>query len=158
MRLLLFFFFNCLCIAALQASAQTGNLKDTTAAKQQIVAINAGLDNAVTNKQADYLQKHFAPDFYFLHSTGQVDSKKSWMQYVLDTATRYRSRTHDSVTVELHGDVAILTGILTVTRTAQTKITGYVLRYIRLYAYRQNRWQLLSHRSLNESHLPDESL
>lgn len=149
------FFFSCACLIALHTNAQSNRIPiDTSATKSLLININQLLDQAVVDKQTLFLQKHYAPDFYFLHGTGQIDSKQSWMNYIMDTATRYHSRKHDSVDVELHGDVAIVTGILTVKRPASTKQTGYALRYIRVYAYRKN-WQLLSHRTIQEWHLPD---
>jgi len=109
-------------------------------------------------KNAAFMQTHYAPDFYFRHSTGLIDSKESWMKGVLDTSNHFLSRQHDSVDVELHGDVAVLAGKLTVKRRGANKISGYGLRYIRVYAYRKKKWQLLSHRSTDEWQLPDEPL
>jgi hypothetical protein len=152
-------FFICLYLTALATSAQTNNvLRDTVATKQVLLTTNQSLDDAAVHKDVAYMQTHYAPDFYFLHSTGLIDSKQSWMKGVLDTATHFLSRHHDSVQVELHNDVAVLAGMLTVKRTDGHKISGYGLRYIRVYAYRNNVWQLLSHRSTQEWKLPDESL
>jgi ketosteroid isomerase-like protein len=149
------FFFSCICLLALQANAQADiPITDTAATKKLLININQGLDQAVVDKQALFLKNHYAPDFYFLHGTGQVDSKQSWMRSVLDTATHYQYRRHDSVAVELHGDVAIVTGILTVKRATGTN-SRYALRYMRLYAHRKGIWQLLSHRTAQERHLPD---
>lgn len=152
------FIVSCLCFVALFANAQSRLSKDTTVVKQAVTTINQALDQAVVDKKSAFMQQHYAPDFYFLHGTGQVDSKKSWMNYVLDSTTKYRSRTHDSVTVELHNDVAIVAGVLTVTRAAANKISGYALRYIRVYAFRKKAWQLLSHCTTREWQLQDESL
>ena len=80
------------------------------------------------------------------------------MKGVLDTSNHFLSRQHDSVDVELHGDVAVLAGKLTVKRRGANKISGYGLRYIRVYAYRKKEWRLLSHRSTDEWQLPDEPL
>lgn len=154
-----YLFFIGLHLAALFSKAQSDvSLRDTTATKQLVATINQELDNAVVNKKAAYMQAHYAPDFYFLHSTGHIDSKQSWMNGVLDTAVHFLSRQHDSVEVELHNDVAVVAGVLTVKRRGENKISGYVLHYIRVYAYRSKVWQLLSHRSTQEWPLKDEPL
>lgn len=149
-------FFFCLCLITFAGQAQSKKvLKDTTVTKTFLLNLNQGIDNAVVTKEAAFLQKHYAPDFYFLHSTGAIDSKESWIKNVLKPTSQYLSRQHDSVQVELHGDVAVVAGSLTVKRPKDKNITGYILRYIRVYAYRQKVWQLLSHRSTYEWHLPE---
>ena len=148
---LLYFVFLTLC-------AQAQSLQDSVAGKKHLLRLNKLLDQAVVDKNAAFLQKHYAEDFYFKHGTGLIDSKKSWMKNVLDTTAAFHSRSHDSVFVEWHRNVAILAGTLTVKRRVQTMLRGYALRYIRVYAYRKKVWQLLSHRTTQEWHLPDSPL
>lgn len=133
---------------ALHSSAQY-NIHTATA-KQRVDSINRLLDRAVVNKQLDRLQRHYATDFIFTHSTGHVDSKSSWIKSVMDTSVHFISREHDSVYVELHKDIAIVAGTLTVHRRTKAKDTAYALRYIRVFIYRDSRWQLISHISTNE--------
>jgi hypothetical protein len=146
----------CLVLVTLGAQAQT--LRDSVAAKKYLLRLNKLLDQAVVDKDASFLQKHYADDFYFKHGTGLIDSKRSWMKNVLDTSAAFHSRSHDSVFVEWHGNVAVLAGTLIVKRRAGTKLRGYGLRYIRVYGYRKKVWQLLSHRTIQEWHLPDMPL
>ncbi|MBD0277728.1 MAG: nuclear transport factor 2 family protein [Bacteroidota bacterium] len=145
--------FSCLLFYFIGAQAQV-NYKagDTTIVKQQVDSINRLLDRSVVSKHVAVLQKHYAEDFVFTHGTGLVDSKASWMKNVLDTATHYVSREHDSTNVELHNDVAIIIGILTVQRKQQDKISRYGLRYVRVYQLRRTQWQLISHRTTAEWH------
>jgi hypothetical protein len=146
------------CFVLVTLCTQAQSVRDSAAAKKHLLRLNRLLDQAVVDKNAAFLQKHYAEDFYFKHGTGLIDSKRSWMKNVLDTAAAFHSRSHDSVFVEWHGNVAVLAGTLTVKRRAGTKLRGYGLRYIRVYGYRKKVWQLLSHRTIQEWHLPDMPL
>lgn len=124
---------------------------DSVAARHAIDSVNRMLDNAVVNKQVDILNKHYAEDFYFKHGSGNVDSKRSWINNITrPSAPGYLSRTHDSVIVELHKEIAVVTGTLTVRRSAAVKRQGYALRYVRVFVLNENTWQLLSHNTVYE--------
>ena len=124
---------------------------DSAGVRHAIDSINRMLDNAVVNKQADILNKHYADDFYFKHGSGNIDSKKSWIDNAIGPSSPgYISRTHDSVTVELHKDIAIVKGTLTVRRPAAVTRSNYALSYFRVYVLRKNVWQLLSHNTVVE--------
>jgi ketosteroid isomerase-like protein len=138
-----FLLFACLFIGNI-VCAQKG--KDTVATKRILDSINRLVDMAVVKKEMATLQKYYADDFYFLHATGKVDNKASWMKSVSNPNTQTLSREHDSVQVELHDDVALLSGTLSVRFPSGTR-AGYAIRYIRVYAFRKEDWQLLSHRS-----------
>lgn len=116
--------------------------------------INRNLDKAVVNRDIPTLQKYYADDFVFTHGTGLVDSKESWIKNIqkLTDKDRFTARDHDSTAVELHGDVAILTGKLSVTRQANDNIRRYYLRYVRVYALRNKVWQMICHRTTKEWH------
>lgn len=133
---------------ALHSTAQYDVHTATT--KHMVDSINRLLDRAVVHKQLAKLQRHYASDFVFTHSTGHVDSKSSWIKSTMDTSVHFISREHDSVYVELHKDIAIVAGTLTVHRRTKAKDTGYALRYIRVFVYLDSRWQLLSHISTKE--------
>jgi exopolysaccharide biosynthesis protein len=139
-----FLFLNVLC--------QPKNKNDSIATKKIVDSINRLIDNAIVNKQYDILQKHYAQDFYFKHGAGQIDNKESWIEYQRKPTTNYVSRSHDSVSVELHKDIAVLKGILSVNRLSDGKKSAYSLKYFRVYIYRKKVWQLLSHNTIEESH------
>lgn len=144
--ILLFCFFFLLC----QNATAQPKLKDTAAVKRYVDSLNRSIDAAVVNKNIPFLRKHYATDFHFTHGTGQIDSKESWMNFIAKPATQYLYRRHDSTAVEWHHDVAIVTGTLSVKRSATD--AGYALNYVRVYAWRKKVWQLLSHRTTKEWH------
>ena len=142
-------FINCILVTLLvQAQVSKGS-----ATKFFIDSINRIIDRAVVKKQMVLLQKYYAHDFVFTHGTGLVDSKESWLKNVRDTSVHYLSREHDSTVVELHKEVAIISGTLTVKRQRPEGSATYALRYVRVFALRQKQWQMISHRTTLEWHL-----
>jgi hypothetical protein len=114
---------------------------------------NRKIDRAVVSKDIKFLDQHYGEDFVFTHATGLVDSKKSWIESIKKNKG-YAAREHDSTIVELHKDLAIIEGKLTVTRLEPAKdgTIKYSLRYIRVFALRKKNWEMISHRSTSEWH------
>jgi ketosteroid isomerase-like protein len=149
MKKMLFILFGLVIGTSLVGVAQTA---DET--KKLVDETNRILDRAVVKQDVATMQKYFGDDFYFKHSTGQIDSKESWITSIknLKEGNRFTSREHDSTEVELHGDVAIVAGKLSVAREAQPQVRKYYLTYIRVFALRNKTWQLISHRTTKEWH------
>lgn len=120
--------------------------------QKTIEELNQRIDNAVIKKDVDQLRKLYADDFVFTHGTGVVDSKESWLKDIEKSTARFISRQHDSTTVEVHDNVAIITGRLMVTREGEKGISRYGIRYVRVYALRKKQWLLISHRTVKEWH------
>ena len=114
---------------------------------------NRKIDKAVVAKDMDFLKKHYGEDFVFTHGTGLIDSKNSWLESIRKSKG-YAAREHDSTVVELHKDIAIISGKLTVGRLtpASDGTSKYSLRYVRVFAHRKNNWEMISHRTTSEWH------
>jgi ketosteroid isomerase-like protein len=128
-------------------------ITDTGSIKVLIDSVNSGIDNAVVRKDLSFLQLHYADDFRFIHATGVIDSKSSWMNNV--KTNRMLSRSNDSVLVELHGNLAVVTGTLTVRFPKETARKGYAVRYVRVFTLKGKLWQLVSHHSTAEWDVED---
>jgi ketosteroid isomerase-like protein len=121
--------------------------------KQKVVDdINRNIDYAVVKKDVAILRQLYADDFVFTHGTGYVEGKESWIKDVENPAKKFTSREHDSTLVELHQDLAIVTGRLIISRSEKDKVYRYGIRYIRVFALRNKDWQLVSHRTIKEWH------
>jgi ketosteroid isomerase-like protein len=149
MKKMLFILFGLIIGASAVGVAQTAN-----ETKKLVDDTNRIIDRAVVKQDVATMQKYFGDDFYFKHSTGEIDSKESWITSIknLKEGNRFTSREHDSTEVELHGDIAIVAGKLSVAREAQPQVRKYYLTYIRVFALRNKTWQLISHRSTKEWH------
>jgi ketosteroid isomerase-like protein len=131
-------------ISALSGRAQT--------VSEAIDALNRKVDQAVVEKNIPVMQEIYGDDFVFTHGTGMVDSKASWIGKNQSSASKFLSRDHDSTQVELHGEVAIVTGRLMIARESKEGISKYGLRYVRVFVLRNKKWQMISHRTVKEWH------
>jgi ketosteroid isomerase-like protein len=114
---------------------------------------NRKIDQAVVTKDMKFLDRNYGDDFVFTHGTGLIDSKNSWLQDIRKSKG-FAAREHDSIVVELHKDVAIVSGKLTVTRLSPAKdgTLKYSLRYVRVFRQRKQNWEMISHRTTSEWH------
>ncbi|HMR92851.1 MAG TPA: nuclear transport factor 2 family protein [Chitinophagaceae bacterium] len=108
-----------------------------------LVQLNQQIDQEVVEKNIAALQERYAHDFVFTHGTGHVEGKESWLKAVARGS--FVSRQHDSVLVEMHAGVGIVRGKLTVSRKNDNGQDGYFIKYVRVYALRADRWQMISH-------------
>lgn len=106
---------------------------------------------AIVDLDFETMGRIYADDFVFSHSTGAVQTKAQWFDVLRTTDAPYTSRVVDDIMVELHDDVALTSGRLTIKRdTDNPRFREFRIRYIRVYAFRDRRWQMLSHRSISE--------
>lgn len=136
--------FSCLFLAG-SLIAQSGH---------PLALFNQSVDDAVVKKDSLSLKKWYGEDFIFTHGTGLVEGKASWLRAVVNPNSRFISRQHDSVTVELHHkNIGIVYGKLTVTRHDRENHVRYALWYVRVFHKKKKQWQMVSHRTVQESHL-----
>ncbi len=120
---------------------------------KRVDELNRKIDKAVVAKNIATLEQSYGEDFIFTHGTGLVDSKKSWLEAIKKNPG-YVSREHDSIQVELHKDIALVFGKLTVARLQPAKdgTSKYSLHYVRVFALRKKNWEMISHRTTSEWH------
>lgn len=136
----------CFCAAAETISAQTNFKKDSI----YLISLNQQIDQLVVKKNVIALDTAYATDFVFSHGSGKIEGKEGWLKTV-GRAT-YLSRMHDSVTVEMHPELAILRGKMAIQRADKDSTAKYHLRYIRVYRHSRNRWEMISHITTEEIH------
>lgn len=120
-----------------------------------LLTLNQKIDNAVVSQDSVFLKKVYAQDFVFSHGSGKVEGKRGWLNSVAKGG--FILRQHDSVKVEMHPGLAIVKGNLEVKKKTKSKIEHYHLSYIKVYAFRQKKWWLVSHSTISEYHEPDIS-
>ncbi len=112
------------------------------------ISLNQQIDSCVVEQNMAALDTLYAEDFIFSHGTGLIEGKTRWLSTV--RKTKYPERKHDSVTVEVHPDMAIVRGKLYIQRFDKGQIVKYTLKYVRIYALRKKIWQLVSHITTEE--------
>lgn len=120
------------------------------AAIATIEAVNRRIEDAVVSKDFASLSALYADDFVFTHGTGLVQTKGQWLDSLRSNETRFLSRQLDSTSIELHAEIALVTGRLFVCRQSETGETRYGLQYIRVYSMKTGLWQLISHRTTSQ--------
>lgn len=138
--------FSLVVLVVLHLSAKASVLSDSAL----LITLNQQIDNYVVAHDVAALDKLYANDFVFSHGSGRVEGKEGW--FVSVAKGSFISRQHDSVSVEMHPKLAILRGKLAVQKKAKDKTDRYYLYYIRVYAYRDKRWQMISHMTTSEYH------
>src|ERR1700690_2197419 len=80
----------------------------------ELLQFEQRIDHAVVACDLPFLETAYAVDFRFKHGTGHVDSKSSWLKNVSELKGKFVSREIDSVEGEIHGDIGITNGRLSV--------------------------------------------
>jgi ketosteroid isomerase-like protein len=139
--------FTCiLTIGSVTFNAQASSSPDSL----HLLTLNQQADTYVVSQNISGLDSIYATDFVFSHGSGRVEGKEGWLKSVAKGG--FVQRQHDSVVVELHGDVAMVRGRLAVHKRKGEGLDRYLLRYVRVYARRQGRWQMISHFTTWEVH------
>lgn len=116
----------------------------------RLLQINQQIDDLVVQHDTAALNMFYADDFVFSHGSGRVEGRAGWFKSVAKGS--FVSRQHDSVSVELHGGIAILRGKLSVHKKNEKEESRYHLKYIRVYERRAKQWQMISHVTYWEMH------
>lgn len=115
-----------------------------------LVVLNQQIDDYVVQRNVKALEELYADDFVFSHGSGRVEGRSGWLVTV--GRANYPLRKHDSVKVELHPELAIVKGKMAIEKVNKDKTDRYHLRYIRVYALRNKKWQMVSHSTTHEWH------
>lgn len=115
-----------------------------------IITLNQQIDNYVVQRNTAALDNLYADDFVFSHGSGRIEGKPGWFKSVAKGG--FVMRQHDSVTVEMHPGIAVVRGKLSVYKKTEKENSKYHLKYVRVFAFRNGQWQLISHVTVWEQH------
>lgn len=108
-------------------------------------------EDAVVRADVEYLKNVYAEDFRFAHGSDSVQNKSEWLASV--AKRHFISRKISANEVEPHGDVAVTSARRDVTRRGKNGEEKYWLKYVRVYRRAGKNWQVISHRTIQETHL-----
>jgi Domain of unknown function (DUF4440) len=130
--------------------------KSASEAAAAVLALEREIEAAVVAGNVAFVDAATAPTFTFTHGDGwtaggaplRVDSRADWMATVAKAP--YASRVLDSVKTEVHGDVVITYGRYVARfKDAAPGRRQFTVWFERVYAFRDGRWQYLSHRTVD---------
>jgi len=116
--------------------------------EQTLLDFEKSIEAAVVSTDISFLQSAYADDFKFKHGTDQRSTKKSWLKDVANNKGKFISRKVDASEAELHDNIGITEGTITVTR----QDGSYTIRYVRAYRKKGSTWELFMHRTVEEIH------
>src|SRR5262245_36852778 len=148
-------------VAAQQAAVATRSREAPSRAASETMAAEAvaferEIEAAVVRGDVRFVDAASASTFTFTHGDGwtkggapiRVDSRADWLATV--EKAPYASRVLDSVKTEVHGDVVITYGRYVARfKDAAPGRRQFTVWFERVYAFRDGRWQYLSHRTVN---------
>lgn len=83
---------------------------DTVDDKKEIAALYESMYRAMIAKDSATLARVMSDDFVLIHMTGMRQSKKQYIDAILDGTLNYYSATTENLDIEVDGDEAVLTG------------------------------------------------
>ena len=113
-------------------------------------SLNRFIDQCIVKKNFRALDTLYGRDFAFTQGNGVFIDKVTWMRTLKNNLIHYISCKHDSTNQESHPDVTIITGTLTVHLNKESVEKIYGSRYVRVFLYREKRWELVSHITVSE--------
>ena len=137
-------------IMTLLASISLGAFDDS---KDAIVKLEHAQAGAIVALDFETLGRLYADDFRFTHGTGVVHGKTDWLESLRTGESVYVSREHEALEVEMHGDLAVSYGQLHIHSYFQGEERWFMARYVRVYVRRDENWQLVSHRTVEQRDL-----
>jgi ketosteroid isomerase-like protein len=130
----------------------TAHQAEDTPAAAAVRALEYRIEEAMVSGDTAFLEKVFADDFTYALATGVVQNKAQWLQRVAKRPFVVRKIV--SLNIEIHGDVAVLHGQLDLTVHDDNSEHRNLLKYLRVYRQKNGQWQMLTHRTLEETAQP----
>lgn len=126
------FLLTCACLSSAQSAAP--NKESDENVKAELRTLFVDLNKAISTKDRDGLERVYAEEFAFVHSTGKVVSRAEHIMFILnseDPASANPVATPDLERLLVYGDVAVL-------RSSSPGVSG-----VNIYAKKNGRWQIV---------------
>jgi ketosteroid isomerase-like protein len=134
----------CFCALAACASdpARTGSTPAATTA--ELTAQADRWDKAIVAKDRPAIEANMADDFRQIDGRGNIESKASFVEGLLDPELTIDPYEVEDFEVRLFGDVALLSGRTRMTGRYQGRAFSSHYRYIDIYVRRAGVWKIVS--------------
>ncbi|MBI1787546.1 MAG: nuclear transport factor 2 family protein [Acidobacteria bacterium] len=93
------------------------------------------------------LEKLLSDDLTYTHSSGRLETKAQFIAAVKSGSIQYQGVDYDQITVRLYGDTAIAASAPKMKVASQGQTNSFQARFLRVWAKKQGRWQLVAHQS-----------
>ncbi len=118
--------------------------------KADVEALERKRFAAQVSKDFDFLEKVFADDLVYTHSSGKQDNKTTYIASIKEGKSVYDKIDVEEIIVRVYGNAAVVNGKIAITQgTASGKPTILPLRYTVVYNKNGKKgWQLNTWQSL----------
>lgn len=118
--------------------------RDASVDQAVLLQIDAKIDALASDGDFNALSTLLADDFRYIHSTGLTQSKVEWIEGLKPLVGR-RHRVVSGLRVDLHDDIAIVSGDLDVVWTDGRLALD---RYVRVYRLIEGGWRAVFQRTV----------
>ncbi len=102
---------------------------------------------AVVARNAAELERLFAPDLIYAHSTGVVENRQQYIDRLKSGAQKYDAITHESTRVVDYGDAAVAHSIVRMSGISNGRAFNDHVMMLHLWVKRNGAWQLAAHQT-----------
>lgn len=135
-------------LLGLLASHRVG-AQATSTAEQEIIKLEHTVIDAQIKKDRAVLERLLADDYLYTHSNGSVFDKAQEITESMSSDVRWADASFADLKVRFFGDVAVLTGRITLEGAAKGYATG-ARRITDIFVKRTGRWQYVGGQSTLE--------
>ena len=136
------------CVVSLSVAAQTSTKTggDNNDAEKLILRLEQEGREATLKNDVEANDRLLADNWININPDGSVTTKAKLMELLKTSPFKIMAIETDEVTVRVYGDAAVVTGRSTSKRAGQGagEIVTRQVRFTRVYARRQGRWQVVS--------------
>jgi len=117
-------------------------------AQRLLAALENQRFEAMTKKDAGFLQNVLADDLTYTHSNGLVETKAEHLGNIQSGAITYKSMQPENINVKVYGKSAVITGVVNVDGVYEGKAFALRLRYTDVYIKKKGTWKLAAWHSV----------
>ncbi len=123
--------------------ASVAVLAQGKAEEQAVLKLEEQWVTALVKADTAVLEKLYADDLVYTHSSGAVDTKATYIDSLKTGKTKYESLNRDDIKVKLYGATAL------VTCHAIVKVNNNTinLRYVHIYVKEKGAWRMVMHQA-----------
>jgi len=103
--------------------------------------------SAVVQRDFTTLDRVFAPDLIYAHSTGNIETKAKYLDRLRSGKQRYDTLVHETLRVVPYGDAAVAHSIVRITGTNDNGPFNDHLMMIHLWVKQAGQWRLAAHQT-----------
>ena len=115
--------------------------------EREIRALEEGLQNALMSGDLRWFEQNWTDDSYYVHMSGGVDDRASFIERLRSKATVYRSRQTRDIQFRRYGDTVVAFGASLIDILVNGEPRNLDTRFTRVYVKLNGHWKLAANQS-----------